>query len=127
MTYNVKNVELVWRGLTLTGFGSQKVEINQSGTEMSSTNLVYGIFGESFTIPNNKRGWYITATFHPLSLSYPILEQDNLYNFEDTLIVRDLNNGTTDIFTNCTIYATEKKKDSDERTVTWVAAKRNGR
>ncbi len=127
MTYNIKNVELVWRGLTLTGFGSQKVEIDQDGQDMSSGAIVYGIFGECFSLPNPKRGWRITATFHPLSLSYPILEQDNLYNFEDTLIVRDLNNGTTDIFTNCIIYATLKKKDSDERVVTWLAAKRNGR
>ena len=127
MTYNVKNVELVWRGLTLTGFGSQKVEITQSGEDMASSNLLYGIFGECFSIPNNRRGWFITAAVHPLTLSYPILEQDNLYNFEDTLIVRDLNTGTTDIFTCCMIYATGKKKDSDERTVTWIAAKRNGR
>lgn len=127
MAYNIQNVELVWRGLTLTGFGSQKVEIDQSGEDMASGNIVYGIFGECFTAPNPKRGWQITATFHPLSLSYPILEQDNLYNFEDTLIVRDLNNGTTDIFTNCIIFATNKKKDSNERTVTWLAAKRNGR
>ncbi len=126
MVYNVKNVELVWRGLTLTGFGSQKVEIIQSG-EGKSTQIIYGIFGECFTVPNPKRGWLITATFHPLSLSYPILEQDNLYNFVDTLIVRDLNIGSTDIFTECTIYATGRKKDSDERIVIWQAAKRNNR
>lgn len=127
MTYNIKNVELVWRGLTLTGFGSQKVEIDQSGQNMESSKIIYGIFGECFTVPNPTRCWMITATFHPMSLSYPILEQDNLYNFEDTLIVRDLNNGTTDIFTYCTIYATVKKKDSNERVVIWRAAKRNGR
>lgn len=126
MTYNIKNVELVWRGLTLTGFGSQKVEIRQT-TDGQSTEIIYGIFGECFTVPNPKRGWLITATFHPLSLSYPILEQDNLYNFVDTLIVRDLNTGTTDIFTECTISAAGQKKDSAERTVIWHAAKRNNR
>ncbi len=126
MIYNVRNMELVWRGLTLTGFGSQKVEITQP-QDMASGNLVYGIFGECFSIPNNKRGWQIVASFHPLSLSYPILEQDNLYNFADTLIVRDLNTGVTDIFTDCIIFSTDKKKDSDERIVTWLAAKRNGR
>ncbi len=127
MVYDIKNVELVWRGLTLTGFGSLKAEINQAGENMSSGNIVYGMFGECFIVPNPKRGWQITATFNPLSLSYPILEQDNLYNYENTLIIRDLNNGSTDIFTNCIIQATVKKKDSDERIVTWIAAKRNGR
>ena len=126
MAYNVKNIELVWRGLTLTGFGSQKVEITQP-TNGESGSIIYGIFGECFTVPNMTRGWFITASFHPLCLSYPILEQDNIYNFEDTLIVRDLNTGTSDIFTYCRIYSTSKKKDSDERLVTWYAAKRNGR
>ncbi len=126
MVYDIKNVELVWRGLTLSGFGSKKVEIEQP-QHMSSSSIVYGIFGEYFTVPNNKRSWLITATFQPLSLSYPILEQDNLYNLEDTLIIRDLNNGVTDIFTGCSIYVIAKKKDCDERVVTWLAAKRNGR
>ncbi len=125
MLFDIRNIELVWRGITLTGFGQSKVEITQSGE--GSNELIFGVAGECISIPNYKRRWTITATFHPYSVCYPILEQDNLYNFEDTLIVRDLNTGTSDIFTYCTISSVNKKQDSEERSVTWQAAKRNGK
>ncbi len=124
-TFDIKNIELVWRGLTLRGFAGSKVEIAQ-GREPSVI-TVFGISGECLNFPNPRRNWRISSTFHPYSTSYPILEQDNLNHVEDTLIVRDLNNGTTDIFTKCTISTIGNKKDAGERVVTWIAPLRNSR
>lgn len=123
-SFNIANVELVWRGITLTGFASGKVDITQLN---ASSSAVIGIAGECIKVPAHNRCWSIKTTFNPFSLSYPILEQDNLYNTEDTLIVRDLNTGTNDIFTFCTISTVGSKKDGGERTVEWHAVKRNGR
>lgn len=122
--YNIRNTELVWRGLTMTGFSDVKIGIVQN---QGSNILVVGIAGECFTHPNTQRIWTISSTFNINSLSYPILEQDNLNNIEDTLIVRDLNIGTTDIYTNCTIMSIVSNRDSYSKTVTWHAIKRNSR
>ncbi len=121
--YNIRNTELVWRGLTLTGFSEVKVGITQTG---GSNVQVIGIAGECFTHPNNKRIWTISSSFNINSLSYPILEQDNLNNIEDTLILRDLNIGTSDIYTNCSIMSITSE-DNIRKLVTWHAVKRNGR
>lgn len=122
--YNIRNTELVWRGLTLTGFSEVKVGVTQEGV---SNVQVIGIAGESFTHPNNKRVWQISSSFSINSLCYPILEQDNLNNIEDTLIVRDLNIGTSDIYTNCVIMSIVSDNTNARKTVTWHAVKRNGR
>ncbi len=121
--YNIRNTELVWRGLTLTGFSEVKVGIAQGG---DSNVQVIGIAGECFTHPNNKRVWTISSSFNINSLCYPILEQDNLNNIEDTLILRDLNIGTSDIYTNCSIMSITSDNNI-RKTVTWHAVKRNGR
>ena len=121
--YNTKNTQLVWRGLTLSGFGSEKINIAQgSGT---STLMYIGISGETINCPNPKRTWNITSTFLANSPSYKILEQDNLNHVEDMLLVRDLNTGITDIFTSCTIKSITSRKDGEARTVFWEASKRN--
>ena len=121
--YNTKRSELVWRGLTLKGFASEKINITQ---DSESSNILYiGISGESMNCPNPKRKWIITSTFLADSSSYKILEQDNLNHIEDTLIVRDLNLGGIDVFTDCTILTTGTKKDGEARTVKWLASKRN--
>lgn len=124
MSYNIKNIQLVWRGITLEGFASSKVNLSQKN---EGSVILHGCLGECVSIPNPAREWKITAKFHPMSTAYLILEQDSLYNFQDTLIIRDLNTGSSDIFTYCSISILTNKKDSDERTVEWTAAKRNGR
>ena len=121
--YNTKNTELVWRGVTLSGFASEKINISQ-GSEPS--NLMYiGISGETINCPNPKRTWTIISTFLADSLSYRILEQDNLNHIEDLLLVRDLNNGEVDLFSQCTIVSVGSRTDGKYRTVSWQAAKRN--
>ena len=122
--YNIRNTELVWRGLTLSGFSDVKVGVSQEG---QSNTLVIGIAGENFIHPNNKRQCKISSSFSINSYCYPILEQDNLNNIEDTLIVRDLNIGTSDIYTNCVIMSITSDENSTRKTVTWHAIKRNGR
>ena len=122
MLYDVKNIELVWRGLTLSKFAGTKVKISQNGDAVKTYT---GIFGETMTIPNVTRFWNITSAFLANSESYKILEQDSLYHTSGTLIVRDLNNGTSDTFSDCYINLLENKQDCRERTVIWFAAKRN--
>ncbi len=46
MIYDTKNVQVVWRGQTLNGFGHTKINISQG--QKPSMNLVIGIFGEFF-------------------------------------------------------------------------------
>ncbi len=123
MIFDIRNTQMVWRGITLSGFGSTKAEITQSGD--GSNKIIFGVSGECITVPNFTRTWTITASFNLCSTCYQILEQDNLYNLEDVLIIRDLNTGKSDTFTHCTI--TSVKEDSEERIVTWQAAKRNGK
>ncbi len=122
--YNIRNTELVWRGLTMTGFSDVKISL---GSDRLSNIQVIGISGECFVHPNPSRIWVISSMFNINSLSYPILEQDNLDNVEDTLIIRDLNIGTTDIYTKCTIMSITNNQDNYFKTVTWHAIKRNGR
>ena len=126
--FNIDNVSIVWRGITISGFAADKITIAQSGSTSSSSNtIVIGIAGECFTHPNTSRTWTVTTKLHGLSISYPILLQDNLNNIEDTLIVRDLNNGTTNTFTNCTISQISTAEDGCTNTVVWTAVKCNGR
>jgi len=122
--FNIKHVQMVWRGITLQGFSGVKV----SAVEKTSSNkTVIGIAGECFKHPDNTRQWTITSEFNVFSLSYPILEQDNLNNIEDTLIVRDLNNGTTEIYTHCTIDSITTAENGYNKIVQWSAVKKNGR
>ena len=121
--YDTRNSELIWRGLTLSGFAAEKINVTQDATPSSI--LYIGISGESMSCPNPKRRWVISSTFLADSLSYKILEQDNLNHVEDTLIVRDLNLGEVDIFTNCTIITIGTKKDGEYPTVRWQAPNRN--
>lgn len=124
--YNTGNIQFVWRGLTLTGFGKSQYEIKQKNP---SLNTEFGIGGDVLCSPseNNNRIWQITSSFTPLSPIYPILEQDNLNKIVDTLIIRDLNTGITDTFSKCYIMAISEKKDSNDRTVVWESGIRNGR
>ena len=126
--FNIKNVELVWRGITLRGFSNTMVSIQQNNeTGIGSSKIVMGISGEFFIHPNTNRLWTITSEVHALSLAYPVLIQDNLNSIEDTLIVRDLNNGVCDIYAHCTITQISGSEDGKKITVTWTAVKRNGR
>lgn len=86
-----------------------------------------GILPEGLNIVENKRMWQITRSFKVDSVSLPILIQDNLNNVEDTLVVRDLNTGISDTFTDCVILNISGEQDSGTRTVTWNALYRNGR
>lgn len=122
--YNLKNTELVWRGLTLSNFASSKVKIIQKG---NSFNTVSGIFGETMSFPNTQRYWNIISTFLPNSSSYKILEEDALYRTTGTLIIRDLNTGSCDIFSDCFVNLLENKQDDKDRTVVWFATKRNSK
>ena len=122
-TYNSKLVQVVWRGETLSGFAHNQIQISQSSEP--SMKMVIGIFEEYFNCINPKRTWEITSSFLVNSESYKNLEKDNLRRNRGTLIVRDLNLGTCDIFHNCFISSIGDKKDADARTVTWQAAKRN--
>lgn len=123
--YNTKNTELVWRGITLSGFSSDKICIEQ-GSEMS-TLLYVGISGEYFNCPNPKRFWTIKSTFLANSPSYKILEQDNLNHTEGTLIIRDINLDETIWFIDSTITTVDIRKDEQSRTVIWRACKRDNK
>ena len=120
--YDVKNIELVWRGITLRDFASSKVKILQKG---NSVKTVHGIFGEILSVPNAARYWNIISTFLADSKSYRILEEDSLYRTSGTLIVRDLNTGTSDVFSDCFVDVLPEKEDCKERIVVWFAARRN--
>ena len=122
MLYNVKNIELVWRGVTLSKFAGTKIKISQSG---GAVKTYTGIFVETMTIPNSSRFWNISSSFLATSESYKIIEQDSLYHTSGTLIIRDLNTGTSDTFSDCYVNLLENKQDCEERTVVWFAAKRN--
>lgn len=123
MIYDTKNVQVVWRGQTLSGFGHTKINISQGS--IPSMELVFGIFGEFFNCPLLGRYWSVKSAFLPNSATYRMLENDNLARTQGTLVIRDLNLGTSDIFYNCFISSIGDKKDSDSRIVTWICAKRN--
>lgn len=123
--YDAKNIQFVWRGLTLTGTGDDHAySIKQ---QQDSFTAYKGVQGEGLNIVNNKRQWQITRSFKVDSPSLAILIQDNLNNTEDTLVVRDLNTGMNDTFTNCVILNISGESDSSTRIVTWNALGRNSK
>lgn len=123
--YDAKNIEFVWRGITLTGTGDDHAyNISQQNDSITSYK---GVQGEGLNIINYQRQWRITRTFKVDSVSLPMLIEDNLNNVEDTLIVRDLNTGISDTFDNCVIMNISGEQDASTRTVTWNALYRNGK
>ena len=123
--YDSKNIEFTWRGLTLTGTGDNHAySITQQG---DSINPYKGIQGEGLNIVNNTRQWRISRSFKVDSTSLPTLIEDNMNYVEDTLVIRDLNTGRTDTFTDCVILNISGEQDSDTRVVTWSALYRNGK
>lgn len=123
--YDAKNTQFVWRGVTLTGTGdSHAYSITQQN---SSYNPYKGVMGEGLNIVNNQRQWQITKSFKVDSVSLPMLIEDNLNYIEGTLVVRDLNTGMQDVFTDCVILQIAGEQDAGTRTVTWNALYRNGK
>lgn len=123
--YNAKNTQFVWRGVTLTGTGdSHAYNITQSN---NSFQPYKGVMGEGLNIVNNQRQWQISRSFKVDSVSLPMLIEDNLNYVEDTLVVRDLNTNSDDVFTDCVILNISGEQDSGTRTVTWNALYRNGK
>lgn len=123
--YDSKNIEFVWRGVTLTGTGDDHayniIQQNDSITPYK------GVQGEGVNIINNQRQWRITRSFKVDSASLPMLIEDNLDFTEDTLVVRDINTGISDTFTDCVILNISGEKDHGTRVVTWSALYRNGK
>ena len=123
--YDVKNVQFVWRGITLTGTGDEfAYNISQQGASISPYK---GVQGEGLNIVNNSRQWRISRSFKVDSNSMPMLIEDNLNFVEDTLVLRDLNTGREEVFTDCVIVDISGERDSGTRTVTWNALYRNGK
>ena len=122
--YNIKNTNISWRGITLEGFGNEKICISQNNHQGSMIPII-GIFGEYFYYPNVQRSWQISSSFLVNSPTYRLLEQDNNKRIQGSLIIRDLNLGTSDIFTDACIYILNDKKDAASRQVTWISVKRN--
>lgn len=123
--YDAKNIQFVWRGITLSGAGDDHAyNITQIGDSISSYK---GVQGEGLNIVNNSRQWQITRSFKADSVSLPILTEDNLNRVEDTLVIRDLNTGREDTFSDCVILNIAGEKDEKTRTVTWNALFRNGK
>ena len=123
--YDAKNIQFVWKGITLTGTGDDHaysiMQQNQSFTPYK------GVQGEGLNIVNNKRNWKITRSFKVDSESMPMLLEDNLNCVEDTLVVRDLNTGRDDVYSECVIVEISGEKDSGTRIVTWNALGRNNK
>ena len=123
--YDAKNIQFVWRGVTLTGTGDDfAYNINQQG---DSFKPYKGVQGEGLNIVNNTRQWQISRTFKVDSVSLPMLLEDNLNNVEDTLVIRDLNTGREDVFSECVIINVSSERDSATRTVTWHSLNRNSK
>jgi len=123
--YDAKNIQFVWKGITLTGTGDDHAyNLIQSG---NSFDTYKGVQGEGLNIVNNKRAYKITRTFKVDSESLPMLIEDNLNYVEDTLVVRDLNTGRDDVYTECVIVDISGEKDSATRTVSWSALGRNNK
>ncbi len=123
--YDSKNIQFIWRGLTLTGTGDDHAySISQQG---DSIQPYKGVQGEGLNIVNNTRQWRITRSFKVDSPSLASLIEDNLNCVEDTLVVRDLNTGKTDTFTDCVILNISGEQDARTRTVSWSALYRNGK
>lgn len=123
--YDAKNIQFVWRGMTLTGTGDDHAyNITQQNDSFTSYK---GVQGEGLNIVNHQRQWQITRSFKVDSASLPVLIEDNLNNTEDTLVIRDLNTGIVDTFSNCVIMNISGEQDSSTRIVTWNALTRNGK
>ena len=121
--YDVKNVQFVWRGVTLTGTGDDfAYNVAQTG---ASIQPYKGVQGEGLNIVNNTRQWQISRSFKVDSVSLPMLIEDNLNFVEDTLVIRDLNTNREDVFSDCVITNISGERDSGTRTVTWNALYRN--
>lgn len=125
MAYDVKNAQIIWRGITITGFGDDhKYDITQNGDSFTQYK---GVAGEGMNIVNNQRMWGVTTSLKADSSSLPILEADNDKRIEGTLIVRDLNIGKADVFEGCVVQNVSGNKDSSTRTVTFAALTKNGK
>ncbi len=123
--YDSKNIEFMWRGITLSGTGDDHAySIAQQG---ESVQPYKGVQGEGLNIANNQRMWRITRSFKADSVSLPMLIEDNINYTEDTLVVRDLNTGISDTFTDCVISSISGEQDARTRVVTWSALYRNGK
>ena len=123
--YDVKNVQFVWRGVTLTGTGDEfAYNISQQGASLSPYK---GVQGEGLNIVNNTRQWRISRSFKVDSKSMPMLIEDNQNYVEDTLVIRDLNTDREDVFSDCVIVDISGERDSGTRVVTWNALYRNGK
>ena len=123
--YDAKNIQFVRKGETLTGTGDDHAySITQTG---GSFRPYKGVQGEGLNIVDNSRTWRITRSFKVDSKSLPMLAEDNMNWVEDTLVIRDLNTGKEDVFSECVIIGIEGEKDSTTRTVTWNALGRNNK
>ena len=123
--YDAKNIQFVWKGETLTGTGDDHAyNISQSG---ESFKPYKGVQGEGLNIVNNQREWHITRSFKVDSKSLPMLYEDNMNCVEDTLVIRDLNTGKDDTFSECVVLSIGGEQDSGTRTVTWNALGRNNK
>ena len=123
--YDAKNTQFVWRGVTLTGAGdAHAYSITQQNNSFTSYK---GVMGEGLNIINNQRQWQITRSFKVDSVSLPMLIEDNLNYVEDTLVIRDLNTNSDEVFTDCVILSISGEQDAGTRTVTWNALYRNGK
>ena len=122
---DAKNIQFVWKGITLTGTGDDHAySITQKG---ESFNTYKGVQGEGLNIVNNTRVWQISRTFKVDSASLPMLYEDNMNFTEDTLVIRDLNTSKDDTFTECVVLDITGEKDSGTRIVTWNALGRNNK
>ncbi len=123
--YDAKNIQFVWRGVTLTGAGDSHA---YSITQVNSSITPYkGVQGEGLNIVNNNRQWQISRSFKVDSESMPMLLEDNMNIVEDTLVLRDLNTGRDDVFSECVIINVEGESDAGTRKVTWNALGRNNK
>ena len=123
--YDAKNIQFVWKGISLTGTGDDHAySLSQSNDSFTPYK---GVQGEGLNIVNNKRTYKISRTFKVDSESLPMLLEDNLNCVEDTLIVRDLNTGRDDVYSECVIIHIDGEKDSATRTVSWSALGRNNK
>ena len=123
--YDAKNTQFVWRGVTLTGTGdAHAYSITQQNNSFTSYK---GVMGEGLNIINNQRQWQISRSFKVDSVSLPMLIEDNLNYVEDTLVIRDLNTNSDEVFTDCVILSISGEQDAGTRTVTWNALYRNGK
>lgn len=123
--YDIKNTQFVWRGVTLTGTGdSHAYNITQQNESFTPYK---GVMGEGLNIVNNQRQWQISRSFKVDSASLPMLIEDNLNYVENTLVIRDLNSGKSDVFTDCVIVNISGEQDASTRVVTWNALYRNGK